>query len=191
MSTINHRNSRLSPEYVLLGFLYKTPDHGYDLHKRMVSDFQNIWHASQSQTYNILKRLEAQGYIFFTQVEQEKLPARQLFHITETGIQRFDNWLNLPTTPSVHAIRVEFISRLYFMQLYYPEKVSQMIQTQVIVVVQGLTQLEEASKKIPAEQTFNRLALELRIKLLTSVIDWLNDCGEVLKSKLSIGGDVD
>ncbi len=186
---INHQTSRLSPEYVLLGFLYKTPDHGYDLNKRMATDFKNIWHASQSQTYNILKRLEAQGYIFFTQVEQEKLPARQLFHITEKGIHRFDTWLNHPTKPSVHSIRVEFISRLYFMQLYYPEKVSRMIQEQVKVVEEGLNQLEEDMRNLPAKQTFNRLALELRIKLLNSVIDWLNDCGEALKSILSIGDD--
>jgi DNA-binding PadR family transcriptional regulator len=157
----------------------------------METEFENIWHGSQSQTYNILNRLEAQGYINPTEVEQEKLPPRQLLYITEAGIQRFEAWLDKPTKPSVHAIRVEFISRLYFMQLYYPQKVPQMIKTQADVVADGLNRLEENLRNLPANQAFNRLALELRIKLLISVIDWLNDCGEALKSILTIGGDDD
>ncbi len=153
----------------------------------MEADFENIWHASQSQTYNILKRLEAQGYIIPTQVEQEKLPPRQLLHITETGRQRFEAWLDKPTNSSVHAIRVEFISRLYFMQLYYPKKVSQMIQTQAEVVANGVSLLEKNFHNLPIEQTFNRLAMELRIKLLRSVIEWLQDCSAALTGKKTPG----
>ena len=177
MSIIYPGTSRLSPEFVLLGFIYQNPDHGYDLHRRMEVDFENIWHASQSQTYNILKRLEAQGYIIATQVEQEKLPPRQMLHITGTGRQRFEDWLNNPTKPSVHAIRVEFISRLYFMRLFKPQEVQPMIQSQVDVVVDGILQQEQNLKFIPETQTFNRLALELRIQLLHSVISWLKECG--------------
>ena len=132
----------------------------------MEAEFENIWHASQSQTYNILKRLEAQGYIIATQVEQDKLPPRQLLHITDAGKERFEEWLDTPTKPSVHAIRVEFITRLYFMQLYYPQKVPLMIQTQIEVVANGLVQQEENLRDLPDDQMFNRLALELRIKLL-------------------------
>jgi DNA-binding PadR family transcriptional regulator len=176
---------------VLLGFLYQNPNHGYNLHKRMETVFENIWHGSQSQTYNILKRLEGQGYISLTELEQEKLPTKQLLHITETGKQRFETWLNCPTKPSVHAIRVEFISRLYFMQLYYPLKVPQMIRAQAVIVDEGLDRLEETRRNLPANQSFNRLALELRIRLLISVIDWLNDCGAGLADTLSLGGDDD
>jgi DNA-binding PadR family transcriptional regulator len=181
----DNRASRLSPEYVLLGFLYRDPSHGYDLHKRMEVEFENIWHASQSQTYNILSRLEAQGFIMATLVEQEKLPPRQLLHLTGVGKLRFEEWLDKPTKPSVHTIRVEFISRLYFMQLYYPQKVLQMIQKQMDVVSNGLFQQEENLRNLPDDQTFNRLALELRIKLLYSLISWLKECGEAFAIKQS------
>jgi DNA-binding PadR family transcriptional regulator len=171
-------NSRLSPEYVLLGFLFSSPDHGYDLHKRMETEFENIWHGSQSQTYNILKRLETQGYIIQTEIKQEKLPLKQLLRITETGVQRFESWLYSPTKPSVHAIRVEFISRLYFMQLYYPQKVAQMIEIQSDVVDEGLRRLEDNLRNLPVNQQINQLALQLRINLLRSVNEWLQECGE-------------
>jgi DNA-binding PadR family transcriptional regulator len=178
VSIINHGTSRLSPEYVLLGFLYQNPGHGYELHKRMEAEFENIWHGSQSQTYNILTRLEAQGYIHATQVEQVKLPPRQLLYINEAGKKRFEDWLDTPTKPSVHAIRVEFITRLYFMQLYYPQKVAQMISNQIDVVTDGLVQQEENLQELQDDQIFNRLALELRIRLLNSLVAWLKDCRE-------------
>jgi len=175
-------NNRLSPEYVLLGFLYELPSHGYELHRRLLDIFGNIWHASQSQTYNILKRLEAQGHITSTIIEQEKLPHQQRLQITESGSERFITWLNKPTKSSVHAIRVEFVTRLYFMQQYYPENTQEMIRVQVDVVKAGLIQLHKNLAMIPDSQTFDRLALELRIKLLKSVISWLNGCREAFGS---------
>ena len=137
--SMNHRsNSRLSPEYVLLGFLYASPSHGYDLHRQLSREFGNIWHASQSQTYSILKRLEVQGYVTSTNVEQTKLPARQLLQITNSGRTRFTTWLMEPTKSSVHAIRVEFVTRLYFLSKYYPEKTQELIQVQMDTVNIGL-----------------------------------------------------
>jgi DNA-binding PadR family transcriptional regulator len=186
---INHGTSRLSPEYVLLGFLYQNPNHGYELHKQMEGEFENIWHASQSQTYNILKRLATQGYIYSTPVEQEKLPPRQLLYINEVGKKRFEDWLDTPTKPSVHAIRVEFISRLYFMQLYFPQKVPQIIRTQIDVVTEGLVQQKESLQGLPEDKSFNRLALELRIKLLHSVIEWLKNCDAAFETRESIGDE--
>jgi DNA-binding PadR family transcriptional regulator len=172
----NRSNSRLSPEYVLLGFLYKNPSHGYELHRRLLGDFGNIWHASQSQTYNILKRLESQGHITSTNVEQEKLPPRQLLFITEKGRKRFYEWLMAPTKSSVHAIRVEFVTRLYFVRQYYPETTLDMISIQIEMVKAGLNELHEDLAQLSDSQTFNRLALDLRIELLTSVISWLKEC---------------
>ena len=92
-----------------------------------------------------------------------------------------------PTNSSVHAIRVEFISRLYFMQMYHPQKVSQMIQTQAGVVAHGVNRLEINLQNLPADQTFNRLAVELRIKLLHSVTKWLKDCSAALVEGQSRG----
>jgi DNA-binding PadR family transcriptional regulator len=153
----------------------------------METEFENIWHASQSQIYNILKRLETQGYIKATLIKQEKLPPRQLFSITESGKLRFEDWLDKPTKPSVHAIRVEFISRLYFMLLYNPQKVLHMITIQEEMVTNGLNQQEQYLKGLPDNQKYNQLALELRIKLLQSVISWLKQCSHSLELTQQVG----
>jgi DNA-binding PadR family transcriptional regulator len=182
--SIETKHSRLSPEYVLLGFLYHQPGHGYDLHKRLTDEFSYIWHVSQSQTYSILKRLEAQGYIEATIVQQEKLPARQLLTLTEIGLDRFNTWLETPTPCSVHAIRVEFITRLYFIQQYQPDLIQEIIRRQMDEVVKGIQQLEETQSGMPGDQAFNHLALDLRIKLLSSIITWLDECRLKLASNL-------
>ncbi len=174
---------RLSPEFVLLGLLSQSPSHGYELHQRLVNQFGMIWHTSQSQTYNILKRLESQGYVHATSIEQEKLPDRQQLELTAPGRQRFESWLAQPSKPSVHAIRVEFITRLYFVQLYHPEWVEGMIEAQASVVRAGLAELNNQLEKIPGGADINRLGIELRLELLGSVYHWLERCKQE-----SIGG---
>jgi DNA-binding PadR family transcriptional regulator len=185
VSIDNKHSSRLSPEYVLLGFLFKNPSYGYQLHKRLQNEFGAIWHISQSQTYNILKRLQIKGDIAITSAEHERMPTRQAVQITNRGYQRFDQWLNKTTTCSVHAIRVEFITRLYFIQQYQPMKIREIIEAQVREVGRGLNQLKEI--KIPDHNTFNMLALDLRIQLLQSIHSWLQECQAVLINDQSLG----
>src|SRR3989304_6116734 len=106
--------SDLSPEYPLLGFLAQQPAHGYELHQRLVADFSQIWHVGLSQTYNILKRLEEQGYITGTVQEQEKLPSRRQFHLTPAGRRRFNHWLPSFASYSLRAVRVGVTTRPSF-----------------------------------------------------------------------------
>jgi PadR family transcriptional regulator, regulatory protein AphA len=171
----SHFGSR-SPEYALLGFLYERPNHGYSLHQLLVNELGYVWHVSQSQTYNILKRLEAQGFISSTTRVQEKLPPRQILEITASGRLRFEDWLQTPSGGSVRAIRLEFITRLYFAKKFFPDIFPAMIDAESTGVETALARLETAHKAIPPEQAFNRLGLELRIRQLHSVRDWLIEC---------------
>ena len=173
---MDSKQTRLSPEFVIFGFLYQQPGHGYELHRRLLDEFGYIWHLSQSQTYNILKRLAHQGYITSEVVEQEKLPVRQCFHLNESGRRRFITWLESPTKCSVHSIRVEFITRLYFIQRYQPAQIQDAVDAQIREVELGLARLEQIYTQIPEDQVFNSLALNLRIKLLRSILTWLEEC---------------
>lgn len=173
-------SSALSPEYALLGFLAQQPAHGYELHLRLTAKLGQVWHVSQSQVYNILNRLEAQGFITATVQAQEKLPARHRFHLTATGRRRFDKWLHTTTSSSVRAIRVEFTTRLYFAYTLDPAQARQLIDAQVAETRAGLERLKHMGAELPPDQTFNRLGLELRIRQLTSILDWLADSQKTL-----------
>jgi DNA-binding PadR family transcriptional regulator len=174
MPDASHRSR--SPEYALLGFLYLQPSHGYDLHRLLLAELGQNWHVSQSQTYNILKRLVAQDSISSTTVAQEKLPPIQLLTITPQGRAQFETWLETPSGSSVRAIRLEFITRLYFTQRIAPQKTLPMLAAQTAEVQNMLARLEARLAGLPEEQLFNRLSLQLRIRQLGSIVTWMDEC---------------
>lgn len=165
-----------SPEYALLGFLALGPAHGYDLHRRLVDELGQVWHVSQSQIYNILARQESQGLISGTILPQERLPARRLLALTPAGQAQFEAWLTAPTGVSIRAIRVDFITRLYFAARLRPVIVHDMVEEELSAARAALHPLQSQLASLPADQRFNRLALELRIRQLSAVIDWLASC---------------
>lgn len=167
--------SALSPEYALLGFLARQPAHGYQLYRLLEQELGEVWHISLSQTYNILKRLEAQGFIAGEVQAQEKLPTRQQFHLTGAGKSRLETWLNTPTGSSVRGIRVEFITRLYFAALLGPEFPAKIIQIQIEETRTGLARIERLLENIPADKIHNRWSLDLRVRQLRTALEWLSE----------------
>ena len=171
-----HHIGTLSPEMALLGLLYGAPGHGYDLHRKVITDLGQVWHLSQSQAYAILKRLETRGDISVEEIFQEKLPARQMLHMTPQGCKRFLDWLDTPSGGSVRAIRMEFVTRLYFLRMYMPEKIAQTFDQQRVEATSHLRRLEKTYAELPSEQIYNRMSLEMRLKQLNAMLEWLDEC---------------
>jgi DNA-binding PadR family transcriptional regulator len=172
--------SVLSPEYPLLGLLIQQPAHGYRLHQRLTTDLGQIWRISLSQTYNILKRLETHDFILGQMQEHAGTPARRHFEATLKGVKRFEEWLYTPSGSSVRAIRVEFLTRLYFALAKNKEQSTRIIDDQIRESSKHLEMMRGTLDHLPLEQTFNRLALELRVRQLESILDWLPQCSTAL-----------
>jgi PadR family transcriptional regulator AphA len=180
MTNIPIRHGSLSPEFALLGFLYEQASYGYDLHQQLVNALGFVWHISQSQTYNILKRLENQGDVSSTLLEQDKLPPRLVLQLTRQGRERFIKWLGTPTGHGVRVIRMEFLTRLYFIKKISVRKIPAMIDQQSVEINATLARLELDQAGLPADQIFNRLSLQLRIQQLHSVLNWMDECRKAL-----------
>lgn len=178
--TIQRRTSGLSPEFALLGFLDHSPAHGYELHQRLMTDLGEIWHASLSQTYNILTRLEAQGFIEGTSHPQEKRPDKRELRLTQAGHQRFETWLGTLSPCSVRAIRIEFMTRLYFLHARNPQAALAMIDSQIDALQAHLERLSNHLADLPESQTFNRLGMSLRISQLETLAGWLESCKSLI-----------
>jgi DNA-binding PadR family transcriptional regulator len=176
--------SELSPQYALLGFLYFQPRHGYDLHKLLVTNLRELWRISQSQAYTILKRLEREGWISSRPQLQEKRPDRALLSLTELGKNSFEIWLYAPTQGSARAIRVEFLTRLFFASQIGEDACSRLLQEQEAATRRDLARLQKRLAEIPSGQAFNRLGLELRIRQLVTTLEWLDSCEQSLFSPL-------
>ena len=173
MASGEHHTGTVSPEFALLGFLSAEPSHGYDLHQRFLTELGQVWHLSQSQAYAILKRLENRGDISAQVIEQEKLPARQLLHITDAGRRRFFEWLESGIGTTARSIRLEFLTRLYFTQLYRPDNMTQIYQAQCAEIQTTITRLENLLEHLPPDQVFNRLSLDLRVQQMRLIQNWM------------------
>jgi DNA-binding PadR family transcriptional regulator len=159
----------------LLGLLYGGPGYGYEIHHKVITDLGQVWHLSQSQAYTILKRLEGRGDITMEEVPQEKLPPRQMLSMTPQGRMRFLDWLETISGGSVRAIRMEFVTRLYFLRMYIPEKLTQAFNQQRSETTHHLKRLEKTCAELPQEQIYNRMSLEMRRKQLKAVLEWLDE----------------
>lgn len=166
--------SNISPEFPLLGFLLAGPCHGYDLHQKFQAELGNVWHISQSQAYTILKRLEARGDVSSHLVEQDKLPPRQILRITKAGKSRFEEWLN-GTSRNARSIRLEFLTRLHFTRQYHPDQTAHIYAMQWTALCASIERLENLGRQVPSEQTYNRLSLDLRLRQLRLIQEWMRD----------------
>lgn len=166
--------SNISPEFALLGFLIDEPCHGYDLHQKFQTELGNIWHISQSQAYAILKRLEARGDITSQHIEQDKLPPRQILHITESGVLRFEEWL-FGAGHNARAIRLEFLTRLYFTRKHYPDQTTRIFAAQCAEIRASLERLKKLLAHLPPDQPYNQLSLDLRLRQLELIQDWMRE----------------
>ena len=131
--------------------------------------------------------MEEKGFITGETREQDRLPARRIYHLTASGKKRFNIWLATPSRSSVRAIRVEFTSRLYFARENDPEFAHELIDAQIAETRAGLDRLKAMLEGIPEEQAFNRLGLDLRLRQLGSILAWLKDCYKVVR-KSEFGG---
>lgn len=181
------RASDLSPEFVLLGLLRQRPAHGYELHQRLSADLGGLWHLSQSQAYSTLKRLEARRWITASPHPQPNLPDRRLLRLTPEGRRRFHDWLHTPTSNSVRAIRVEFLTRLFFAGQSDSALRLKLIDEQAKAVVEGLQRLD-AERLRPSASVIADLAHDLRVRQLASVLTWLDECRRRLDAGPAGGG---
>lgn len=98
--------------YVLLGFLLKQPQSGYDLKKAVEAGPGHFWHEGFGQIYPMLKRMAAEGLVTSKREAQQSRPDRIEYTITEAGRKAFADWADKPFDPC--SIRDELLLKLFF-----------------------------------------------------------------------------
>jgi DNA-binding PadR family transcriptional regulator len=172
MATNSKSASNLSPEYLLLGYLAIKPTHGYELYQMLKLDLGQLWHLSMSQIYSILTRLEAKLLIRAEEELQENQRLRRQFYLSEPGRKQFEAWLFKASPCSARALRIEFLTRYYFMERLYPEKLPDMIGEQILQIEHDLAILNTLMEKTHPEDFYNYNASQLKIDQLQIFLKW-------------------
>src|SRR5688572_29132081 len=93
--------TRLPPtSYAVLGMLSLAPMSGYELTQSVDKTIAHFWTISKSQVYGELTRLEELGLVSGTDVEQERLPDKRTYELTDLGGRALDAWLESAGTES-------------------------------------------------------------------------------------------
>jgi len=93
---------------LLLGLLADRPGSGYELRKRIFDPVR----PSQSQVYRTLNDMAEEGLLTFDKVEQDKVPAKKMYTLTEAGVSELDRWLI--EVPQLKLERDPFLIQLMF-----------------------------------------------------------------------------
>jgi len=87
-------------EHALLVSLSERPASGLDLARRFDKSIGYFWQASHQQIYRTLSRMEADGWLTSTVVEQQGRPAKKVYDVSAAGSAALQDWLATPTDPS-------------------------------------------------------------------------------------------
>lgn len=177
-----NRASSLSPEYPLLGLLRLEPGHGYQVHQRLERDLGSLWTVHQNQAYSILKRLQAEGLVRGAPATRDGSHPRRRMSLTPAGRRRFDTWLRTPTGLSARALRVDFLTRLYFARRLEPGLAHEIIEGQLAVTRDGVARLRRRREAEQDHGMLAELSADLRLKQLTLIIEWLESLHERIES---------
>lgn len=82
--------------FAVLGQVAAGPTSGYDIKARLEAGAAQFWHASYSQIYAELRRLEGLGYVSEERVLQEGRPNKRVYTITDAGHEALRRWLHEP-----------------------------------------------------------------------------------------------
>mgnify|MGYP005844375803 FL=1 len=163
-----------SPENVLLALLLEKPCDGYQLSLILSGELGQVWHLSQSQLYATLKRLEARGWVIGEEQESRRGLPRRIFTLSEVGRQQALRWLVTPSRCAVQIIRLELPSRVFLFHRLFPDQLGDFLNRQREVIEAGLIRLRIQLDRIPPHQTYNRMAVEMRLHQTQALLDWFD-----------------
>jgi DNA-binding PadR family transcriptional regulator len=173
--------SHFTIEYALLGFLYRQPMHGYEIHQQLLAGdgLGLVWRLKQSQLYALLAKLERRGYISATLEPQAARPPRKVLQLTVSGRELFLAWLRVPV-PQGRQMRLEFMAKLHFVRQFEPATVATLVDGQRDICREWLVSLRAQADALSPERSFEWLVYQFRIGQVEAMINWLDACEQAL-----------
>lgn len=171
-----------SIDYVLLGFLLPEPMHGYELHQMIqkTPGLNSVWTLKQAMLYAKLDKFEKAGLITpFPEPDQNFIPPRKYFQLTEKGKSALESWIQQPVFKS-RFMRQEFLAKLLLIRKLYPERLQEMLDKQIAVAQEWIKGLKLDSTLNPENDQEDWMINSFRLSQVQAMLDWLHK----IKTKL-------
>lgn len=183
---MSRSQSPISLEYILLGFIYQRPIHGYDLYKKIneLEGISLIWKVKQGMVYCMLEKLEEAGLITSIFVSEKMHINRKEYSITANGKVSFYSWVTTPVS-NQREMRQIFLAKLFFCQRLSIELSLDLIERQQALCSIWLSDLLICYLGSKPEQQYEKLFYKFQIAQTQATLDWLDYCGKEISNGTS------
>ncbi|SIR99062.1 transcriptional regulator, PadR family [Williamsia sterculiae] len=156
-----------------LGLIAQYPDSsGYDLLKMFNESLANVWPATQSQLYNELNRLDADGLV---EISSRGARGRKNYRITEDGRGELRAWL---TSSDPEPFRNPMLLRVFLLSEVSRSEADGILDRVEATSRAWRDRLDAVAEDVPWDDTdadlYARIALEYGRRSLTAQIEWLD-----------------
>ena len=180
----------MSVKYGLLGILARKPQHGYELKRSFEQITGGFWELNYGQIYQTLDRLEQDGFVTFSIEQEDNVPDKKVYEITQSGRSALSDWLDQPD-PKPRPLRDELFIRLAVMSPYDVEPILDLLGAHYDLYMKKMAQLTRAKQQLKSRPEAPKTEAELLVEdLLIDVglfhaeadIRWLEHCEAKLKA---------
>lgn len=168
-------------KFLLLGLLAAKPRHGYELKALFEELFGGTWPLNPGQVYMTLQKLEDDGLVTSQVVEQELLPDRRVYSITEDGRAELKGWTTESSEGPIR-IREEMVAKVLTAIVTDHARATDLIWAQRRHHLQAIAQLRD-KKSDPQLSLATRLVLDGAILRAEADLRWLDLCEERLQTQ--------
>lgn len=162
----------MSLRHAVLGMLAIEPGTGYELTQRFEASLANAWHASHSQIYPELGRLEDAGML---EVVGEGARRSRTYAVTDAGRRELRDWL-LDSEPN-RSQRNETAVRWFLVALLDPEDRRTVLERELEHADAYARMLEQTAERLDAlaEPHPFRPTVDLGLRTTAVMREWLRE----------------
>jgi DNA-binding PadR family transcriptional regulator len=162
--------------FAVLGQVAPGPTTGYDIKARLEAGAAQFWHASYSQIYAELRRLESLGYVAQEHVVQADRPNKRVYTITAAGQDALRHWVAEPW--GLAQLRDEALVKLLLAEALATSEVVAHVETLRDLHERRREDFERRIAGLPDDSpTYLRLALRKGVHAQAAFAAW---CTEVI-----------
>jgi DNA-binding PadR family transcriptional regulator len=127
--------------HAVLGLLTEGPSYGYELKARFSEAVGPQWgEINIGHIYQVLDRLERDGFVTGSRVRQKERPDKTVFRLTKPGRLELDAWLSRPFIGR-GGFRDDFFLKLFVASRLGPDRLREVARTQREVYLAELATL--------------------------------------------------
>ncbi|ANH37576.1 hypothetical protein I601_1134 [Nocardioides dokdonensis FR1436] len=156
-------------EHALLVALREQPASGLELSRRFSRSIGYFWSATHQQIYRVLGRMESDGWVGATTVEQAGRPAKKVYEVTPVGAEVLASWLAEPT--GAEPLRSELAVKMRGASFGERAAVLDVVRAELVEHVARLARYEQlTARDYPDPTTLTGLALDQYLVLRGGVL---------------------